>query len=60
MTAGMEAQPFSTTPEVVAEQVVRGLERGPRHGVGPAAPALGLRRPAPPAPAACGAIVSAR
>jgi decaprenylphospho-beta-D-erythro-pentofuranosid-2-ulose 2-reductase len=25
MTAGMEAQPFSTTPEVVAEQVMRGL-----------------------------------
>ncbi len=28
MTEGMDAQPFSTTPEVVAEQVVRGLERG--------------------------------
>jgi decaprenylphospho-beta-D-erythro-pentofuranosid-2-ulose 2-reductase len=28
MTAGMEAQPLSTTPEVVAEQVMRGLERG--------------------------------
>ena len=24
----MDAQPFSTTPEVVAEQVMRGLERG--------------------------------
>jgi decaprenylphospho-beta-D-erythro-pentofuranosid-2-ulose 2-reductase len=28
MTAGMEAQPFSTTPEVVAAQIARGLERG--------------------------------
>ncbi len=28
MTEGMDPQPFSTTPEVVAEQVVRGLERG--------------------------------
>ncbi len=28
MTAGMEAQPLSTTPEVVADQVMRGLERG--------------------------------
>ena len=28
MTEGMEPQPLSTTPEVVAEQVVRGLERG--------------------------------
>jgi decaprenylphospho-beta-D-erythro-pentofuranosid-2-ulose 2-reductase len=28
MTAGMEAQPFATTPEVVATQIVRGLERG--------------------------------
>jgi decaprenylphospho-beta-D-erythro-pentofuranosid-2-ulose 2-reductase len=28
MTAGMEPQPLSTTPEVVAEQVMRGLERG--------------------------------
>ena len=25
MTTGLEAQPFSTTPEVVAEQVMRGL-----------------------------------
>jgi decaprenylphospho-beta-D-erythro-pentofuranosid-2-ulose 2-reductase len=28
MTAGMTAQPLSTTPEAVAEQIVRGLERG--------------------------------
>jgi len=28
MTAGMDSQPFATTPEVVAEQIVRGLERG--------------------------------
>ncbi len=28
MTAGMDAQPFSTTPEVVAAQITRGLERG--------------------------------
>jgi decaprenylphospho-beta-D-erythro-pentofuranosid-2-ulose 2-reductase len=28
MTAGMDAQPFATTPEVVADQIVRGLERG--------------------------------
>lgn len=28
MTAGMAAQPFSTTPEAVAAVVVRGLERG--------------------------------
>lgn len=28
MTAGMEAQPFSTTPDVVAAQITRGLERG--------------------------------
>jgi decaprenylphospho-beta-D-erythro-pentofuranosid-2-ulose 2-reductase len=28
MTAGMEPAPFATTPEVVAAQVVRGLERG--------------------------------
>jgi len=28
MTAGMAAQPLATTPEVVADQVVRGLERG--------------------------------
>ena len=27
MTAGMEAQPFSTTPEAVAEAIVRGLQR---------------------------------
>ncbi len=32
MTAGMDPQPFAVTPEVVAEQVVRGLERG-RHTV---------------------------
>jgi decaprenylphospho-beta-D-erythro-pentofuranosid-2-ulose 2-reductase len=28
MTAGMDSQPFATTPEVVADQIVRGLERG--------------------------------
>ena len=28
MTAGMDAQPFSTTPEAVAVQITRGLERG--------------------------------
>jgi decaprenylphospho-beta-D-erythro-pentofuranosid-2-ulose 2-reductase len=28
MTAGMKAAPFSTTPEAVANQVVRGLESG--------------------------------
>jgi len=28
MTAGMEAQPFSTTPEAVATQILKGLERG--------------------------------
>jgi decaprenylphospho-beta-D-erythro-pentofuranosid-2-ulose 2-reductase len=28
MTAGMEAQPLSTTADVVADQIVRGLERG--------------------------------
>ncbi len=28
MTAGMDAQPFSTTPDVVAAQITRGLERG--------------------------------
>jgi decaprenylphospho-beta-D-erythro-pentofuranosid-2-ulose 2-reductase len=28
MTEGMEAAPFSTTPEVVADQVVAGLEKG--------------------------------
>jgi decaprenylphospho-beta-D-erythro-pentofuranosid-2-ulose 2-reductase len=28
MTAGMAAQPFSTTPDVVATEIVRGLERG--------------------------------
>jgi decaprenylphospho-beta-D-erythro-pentofuranosid-2-ulose 2-reductase len=28
MTQGMDPQPFSTTPEVVAEQVMRGLARG--------------------------------
>lgn len=27
MTAGMDPAPFSTTPEVVADQIVRGLER---------------------------------
>ena len=27
MTAGMASQPFATTPEVVAEQIIRGLER---------------------------------
>jgi decaprenylphospho-beta-D-erythro-pentofuranosid-2-ulose 2-reductase len=32
MTAGMASQPFATTPDVVAEQIVRGLERG-RHTV---------------------------
>jgi decaprenylphospho-beta-D-erythro-pentofuranosid-2-ulose 2-reductase len=28
MTSGMAAQPLSTTPEAVADQVARGLERG--------------------------------
>jgi len=28
MTAGMDAQPFSTTPDVVAAQITKGLERG--------------------------------
>ena len=28
MTAGMDAQPFATTPEAVADQILRGLERG--------------------------------
>jgi decaprenylphospho-beta-D-erythro-pentofuranosid-2-ulose 2-reductase len=28
MTAGMDAQPLATTPEVVADQVIKGLERG--------------------------------
>jgi decaprenylphospho-beta-D-erythro-pentofuranosid-2-ulose 2-reductase len=28
MTAGMDRAPFSTTPEAVAEAVVRGLESG--------------------------------
>ena len=28
MTVGMDAQPFSTTPDVVALQITRGLERG--------------------------------
>ena len=28
MTAGMDAQPFATTADAVAEQIVRGLERG--------------------------------
>jgi len=28
MTAGMAAQPFATTPEAVADQIVKGLERG--------------------------------
>jgi len=28
MTAGMASQPFATTPEVVAQQIVHGLERG--------------------------------
>jgi decaprenylphospho-beta-D-erythro-pentofuranosid-2-ulose 2-reductase len=32
MTAGMDAQPFSTTPEVVADAVVTGLAKG-RHTV---------------------------
>jgi hypothetical protein len=27
MTAGMEAQPFATTPEAVADAVIAGLER---------------------------------
>ncbi|HEY5153573.1 MAG TPA: decaprenylphospho-beta-D-erythro-pentofuranosid-2-ulose 2-reductase [Acidimicrobiales bacterium] len=28
MTAGMAAQPFATTPDAVADQIVKGLERG--------------------------------
>jgi len=28
MTAGMDSQPFATTADAVAEQIVRGLERG--------------------------------
>jgi decaprenylphospho-beta-D-erythro-pentofuranosid-2-ulose 2-reductase len=28
MTAGLDPVPFSTTPEVVAEAIVRGLARG--------------------------------
>ena len=28
MTEGMEAQPFTTTPEAVADDIVEGLARG--------------------------------
>ncbi len=48
MTTGMDPQPLSTTPEVVAEQVDAGPRAGQRDRVGPRSAALGLRRAPPP------------
>ena len=36
MTEGMDAAPFATTPEVVADAIVDGLRSGTRHRVGAA------------------------
>ena len=59
MTEGMDPAPFSTTPEAVADAVVRGIESGAERRLRPAGAALGLRRACASCPGRCGAACRA-
>ena len=54
MTEGMTPAPFATTPEAVADAVVRGIDVRRRRRLCPAGPPMGVRRHAPPAPGRAG------